>query len=251
MAQKIMALMILLLVASAYSATKLRLSYDALNLFPANSPVRQSVLTIDKKLIGTMPVELLIDTGAADGATNPVFLKRLDAWLQQLQRAPVEGIAIKSVSSLLDLIKEAHQVIGEEKRYSVPAQQDLVAQELLLLQMDSAGAVAKYTDSGFRYVRVTLTTPWQDAVNYTHFLDAVTTSFQQQFASSATLQVTGMVSIANRIFTEMLNSMAVSYLFSALTVSLAMILLLRSFKLGMGLMFPNLLPIFEIGRAHV
>ncbi len=58
--------------------------------------------------------------------------------------------------------------------------------------------------------------------------------------------MTGMIVLSSQIITEMMNSMVDSYLIAGFMVSLIMILLLRSLKLGAIMMLPNLLPILMI-----
>jgi hypothetical protein len=175
-------------------------------------------------------------------------LSQLEQWLHTLKQQPLYGVVIRSSVSLLDSLKEVHRiVIQDEKEQSLlPTTNALLAQEVLLLEVDAADQVSKYVDENYQILRITLTTPWQDAVNYTGFITALQQSFEQHISADSALSITGMVAILNRTITEMLSSMARSYLLAGIMVTFVMILLLRSLKMGLLMMLPNLLPIVGV-----
>ena len=241
-AKSIVFICCLIFVVSGWLAGKLEPHHDSLRWFDDANPMRVAVETIDAKLTGTMPVELLIDTGTPNGIYNHKLLKTVDTWLHQLQQAPLAGIEIRSVSSILDILTELHQALTDTDQ-RIADSDELLAQEFLLLNVDAAEQMAKYTDTKQQVLRISLSTPWQDAVNYTDFLQAIKQSFAEQVGAQATLKVTGMVAILNRTITEMMTSMLESYLLAALLVSMVMILILRSLKMGLLIMLPNMVPI--------
>ncbi|NRB39525.1 MAG: MMPL family transporter [Pseudomonadales bacterium] len=245
-AKIIVLLSITALGLSAYGISQLKLSHDTLSWFPEDNKARLSVERIDEKLTGTMPLELLIDSGSDYGIYNPVFMQQLDSWLTQLQQEELAGIKIRTAASLLDLIKEVNAILAEDKAFQVPATRSLIAQEILLIEMDSADLVSILTDVNYRTLRITLATSWQDAVYYRDFIQALENSFAAQFNAPITLTMTGMMALSSQIITEMMNGMVSSYLLAAIMVTLLMVILLRSIKLGAIMMLPNLLPIAMI-----
>lgn len=249
-AKHIVTIAILLAISTAYCVSHLSLSHNPLQWFDKSNSVRQSIELLDTRLMGTHPVELLIDTGRDGGVYDPIFLDSLDNWVALLQAQAIKGIHIKSTTSILDLIKEVHAILSEERTYALPKTQELIAQELLLLQVNAADEVAAYSNSSFRTLRLTISTPWQDAVNYTAFLDELQRSFSQHITTSNAsvphLEITGMAAIGNRTITEMLVSMVNSYLIAGILISAVFVILLKSVKLGLLMMLPNLLPILLV-----
>lgn len=237
---------IVLLIVSTYLVSQLHLSHNPLKWFPEDNKARQAIERVDEKLTGTMPLELLIDTGKDYGVYDPIFLHKLDNWLAQLQQQNIAGVEIKTTASLLDIIKEVNAVLSDTKEYQLPNTKELIAQEILLIEIDAVDQVRAFSDKNFRTLRISISTPWQDAVNYTHFLKEIEISFDKTFDNSISLVMTGVVALGSQITIEMMNSMIESYLIAAVMISLFMMLLLKSIKLGVIMMLPNLLPIMLI-----
>lgn len=231
-----------LLIGCFYLSTQLALSHDALSWLKPDNPTRQAVELVDSQLSGTMQVELLV---AGDGAPLSVNdYQQLDQWLSFLQASPPAHMPIESVSSIIDLIKQIDSAFNQNGTLQLPESSELLAQEMLLLDLNAADDVARLCNSDCSEIRITLTTPWRDAVEYTDFLQGIASSFAEAFDSLLKLRMTGMATIVNKTFKEMLSSMFISYLIAASLVSFLMALFVRSAKLGLALMLPNLLPVF-------
>ncbi len=231
-----------ILLSCFYLSTKLDLSHDALSWLKPDNKTRQAVELVDKELSGTMQVELLIE--ASGEPLTAAQFEKLDQWLQLQQSQSDAAMPIRSVNSIIDLLKQMNAVFDSNQKLALPQNNALLAQELLMLDLNAAEDVARLCNSDCSRVRVTLTTPWKDAVYYTDFLDQLDRSFAQQFDGELSLEITGMANIVNRTFTEMLSSMFVSYLLAASLVSVLMIAFVRHWRLGLLLMLPNLLPVF-------
>ncbi|NRB41375.1 MAG: MMPL family transporter [Pseudomonadales bacterium] len=236
---------LLVFAVSIVCALQLTFSHNALDWFEDKNPVKQSILQIDDKLSGTMQVEVLLSTPDNKPFT-PVQLTAIDGWLQQLDNHVFAGIKISSVTSILNLLKESNRVLTASEAFTLPDTPASLAQQVLLLQLDAADLVTSRINADFSEMRITLATPWRDAVEYTAFLEQLRASFDDDFAGVFDIKITGMAAIANKTFSLMLESMAVSYVIAALVVSMVMIILLNNLKLGASLMLPNILPIFLV-----
>lgn len=242
-AKLIVFLSFILLLISGYFISQLKLSHDTLAWFPEDNKARLAVERIDEKLTGTMPLELLIDSGESNGIYNPLFLQQLDNWLEQLQQHDINGIKIRNNVSLINLIKEVNAVLSQDKQYQLPNSRELIAQEILLIEIDAQDQVSALTDPSYRQLRISLSTSWQDAIYYHHFIKSIENSFHEQFEAPVSLVTTGVIALSSQIIIEMMTGMIDSYLLAGGMVSLFIILLLRNIKLGAIMMLPNLLPI--------
>ena len=237
---------IIIAIGSAALSSQITFSHNTLSWLPENNPTRLAVEHIDEKLTGTMPLELLVDTGEEYGAFDPKFLSSLDNWLEQLQASPVAGIEIRASASLLNLLKEVHGVLNNAPEQTLATSRELIAQEILLIEIDAQEQLTSLANNNYQTLRISLATSWQDMVAYQGFVSQVTQSFQQHFSQShpnAKLTLTGTIILGSEVITEMMNSMAQSYMFAGILVSLLIIILVRNLKLGMVMMLPNVLPI--------
>jgi predicted RND superfamily exporter protein len=238
-------IVLLLTVFAGFKVSQLSLSHDSLSWLDNDNPVRMGVESIDKNLNGTLSLELVIDTEKPQGIYDAAFIAEVDAWLESVKRTQYGKITVQHSQSLINPLKDIHKIVSPESTAELPQSNELLAQEILLLELDSAQSVSKYTDENYQLFRITLSTPWQDAVYYSDFLKTIEEDFYQQF-NHKKLTVTGMASILNRTITEMLASMTVSYLIAAVLVTLVMTLLLRNIKMGLLMMLPNILPILLV-----
>lgn len=246
--KKIVTVALLLMVASALIIPNIRFAQDSLSWFPDSTKAKQAVKVIEEKITGTMAVELVVDTGSEQGVLEPEFLQTLDAWLTEVERKRFNDIPIRSVNALTTLIKETHQAFNGNKpdNYIIPDDQALIAQELLLIEMDQADDLYEFVEPNYRKTRLTLIVDWGDAIVFADFQDELRNSFKDTFKDQYQLEITGVVPIFSKMFSAMISSAAQSYLLAALVITVMMILLLKSVSDGILSMIPNLLPIMLV-----
>jgi predicted RND superfamily exporter protein len=227
----------------------LRFSQDSLSWFPDDNPVKQAVGVIEAKVTGSMPVEIIIDTGKEQGVLDPEFQKNLDQWLSSLRGKELNGIPIRSINSIVDLVKETNQAFNGNKRenYVVPDDQELIAQELLLVEMDQADDLYQYTDKKFQKAHVTLILPWKDAILFAEFQRQLSDSYRQSMGEKwPDMHLTGIIPIFSTLFAAIVQSAIQSYMISGIIITLMMMLLLRNVLDGLIAMIPNLIPIMVV-----
>ncbi|RZW22344.1 MAG: hypothetical protein EX260_05425, partial [Desulfobulbaceae bacterium] len=109
------------------------------------------------------------------------------------------------------------------------------------------------TDSQYRFARITLKVPWQDALLYIPFISDVTDRFSDTFAHRTLeggqpmyVTATGIMSLFGRIIYAAMYSAAQSYGIALVVITIMMILLIGNLKLGLISMIPNLAPIITV-----
>lgn len=246
--KKIVATSVALLMAGFMIAPNIRFSQDSMQWFPDDSEVKIAIQLIERKITGSMQVEIVIDTQKEQGVLEPEFLHKLDGWLEEVSVSNFNNIPVVSINSLTTLIKETHQAFNGNtpETYIIPNDKGMIAQELLLIEMDQADDLAEFVDKKNQKTRLTLVLPWQDAIVLSEFQDQLENSFERVFKGDYPLQVTGVVPIFSKMFKAMITSAAQSYLVAALAIAIMMMLLLRSIPDGLLSMIPNLLPIVMV-----
>ena len=246
--KKVVAVSALIAVIAISQLPNLRFSQDSLTWFPDDTPVKMAIRVIEDKITGTMPMEVVIDTGEKQGALNPILLQQIDKWLAGVDGQEINGVKVVSINSLLNLIKETNQAFNGNKAeaYSIPESQELIAQELLLIEMDEADDLYSYTDSDFQKLRITLIVPWADAIVFKDFQGSIISSFKDQVSTEVDINLTGLIPVFSTMFTAMIQSAANSYLIAALAIGFMMIVLMRGIVDGLLSMIPNLLPIIIV-----
>ena len=242
---------VILMTAALTIAPNIRFAQDSLEWFDDENTLKIAVKAIEREITGSLPIEVMIDSGEAQGALNPEFLTRLDIWVEGLKDTELNGVAVVTASGLTTLLKETHQAMNgnETEFYAVPDSQPLIAQELLLIEMDQAKDLFQFVDDSFQKTRVTIIMPWSDATLFETMQNELQQSYSEAMGDlypQYPMIITGVVPVFSMMFADMINSAANSYLFAFVVICIMMMLLLRSFVEGFISMLPNLLPIMLV-----
>jgi predicted RND superfamily exporter protein len=238
----------LILGISAAGATRLHFSHDSLAWFPEGDAIRTATELVNRRLGGATVLELLVDSGENEGLYGPSRLRELEEIHLRLALLQREGLTITKTTSLVDIVKEIHQALNEERPdfYAIPDSRQLVSQELLLFESAGSDDLEDVVDPAFRTARVTLRVPLVDAVAYPPLSRDVETEVARIVGAEVAVRVTGMIALLGRTFTAMIESMTRSYVAAFLVITPLMILLIGRWWLGLLSMVPNLTPVVVV-----
>lgn len=235
---------------SVHAISNLTFSHNPLHWFEETSDVRESTALIDRKLGGVMPVEVLIDTGVANGVKSPAFLDALDAFSKDVTDS---GGEVGKVLSITDMLKESHQALhnNDAAFYRVPSTRSLISQELLLLELGNAKDLFRFVDDEYRIARVIVMAPWIEATLFNDVRDSIMMSFDTHFSSlrvsegvsPVAITLTGIIPILMQTMNGVIQSTAASYGLAFILITMMMVLLFRSLRYGLLAMFPNVMPV--------
>jgi hypothetical protein len=144
------------------------------------------------------------------------------------------------------VVKETHKALNENRHshYTIPDDQQLLAQELLLFENSGSDDLEELTDSQFRLARMSLRTPWTDGMRNPPFTAALKRGFEEILGEGVEVQPTGLGVLFGRTFSVVNPTMARSYALALLIITPLMVLLIGSLKRGLLAMIPNLVPIW-------
>jgi predicted RND superfamily exporter protein len=241
----VVAVTLVILAVSLAGATRLRFSHNAMCWFPEREPMRVGTLLMNDRLKGISTIEIVISTGEENGLHEPAGLDQLEEVARFADSMRRDGLAVAKTISLVDVVKEIHQALNENRPafYAIPRDRRLVAQELLLFENSGSDDLEDFVDSRFSTARVTLRVPWTDAVIYPPLLEQLEAGLEDIFGEDVEVEVTGLVAVLGRTFVAMIHSMARSYVIALLVITPLMILLIGQLRRGLLSMIPNLTPV--------
>lgn len=233
-----------LVVVAFLAATKIHLSHNPLKWFQPDSYDRISTEVIDENLNGSVTIELIIDTQTENGWNDPERLNKLNRLSSDMEQYVDRYTHIGKVISLATIVKETNRALHENKEeyYTIPDNADLVSQELLLFENSGSDDLEDVVDSQFSKARISIKLPWTDAVKAVGVLKYVNDEAQKRFPNE-TVTTTGMIPLLINTFAHAVSSSVTSYLIAFIGISLMMILILGSVRIGLLSMIPNLTPI--------
>ncbi|MFH2100347.1 MAG: efflux RND transporter permease subunit, partial [Pseudomonadota bacterium] len=234
-----------LLALGFTGAMNLKFSHDPMRWLPPDAPIRVDSDFISGKLKGTVTMEALVDAGRPGAFHEPKNLAALDTLAAEAEAYHQEGLYVGQTSSVVDVLKEIHQAVNENRPefYALPGDRRLAAQELLLFENAGSDDLEQLVDPDFSMARLTFKLPSMDAQAYEGFSRHMETRFHEEFGPDVEVRFTGLVSLLSRTFTAVMRTMAESYVIAFGVITLLMILLIGSFRIGLVSMIPNVAPI--------
>lgn len=221
---------------------QIKFSQDVLEWFPDGTPIKTATKQINKSLGSAVSLEIVIDTNKSNGLYDPEILQKLDLLGHELEGLRVGPAKISKTYSIVDNIKWLHQALANDKS-PLPQNPDLIAQEFLLFENGGSDDRKEVVDDDFSKARFTLRVPWMDAVELLPLRNEIQKRFETAFAGKADVTLTGALNLMSQSVVGVIQSLANSYLFSAVLISLMMMIVLKSLKLGLISMIPNFLPL--------
>jgi predicted RND superfamily exporter protein len=223
----------------------LNFSHNIVSYFPDDSSYKQNLGFIDTRLKGSITLEIVLDTHRENGLHASEILNRIEDFGRQAEALDQDDISVGKVFSITDILKEIHQALNENDSayYRIPQERRVVAQEFLLFENSGSDDLERIVDNQFSQTRITIKTPWVDAVVCKRFIDNIQQRLSDEFRDSASVHATGLMALLARAISAAIYSMAKSYLVAFFAITILMVVLIGNWKLGLVSMIPNFLPI--------
>ncbi len=243
--RKLVAATGVLAIGSILVLPRLDYSADPMNYFPEDHWLRVATRFADEKVGGMQSLEIVVETGRENGLHELAVLDRLEQMERLFETLQAEGELIATSWSVLDVLKETHQALNENRPefYAVPRDERLVAQELLLFENSGSDDLEDYVDSQFATARVSVLTGWEDGVEKQRFIERVGPRIQATMGEEARVTLTGAVAMIARTASASAESLSRSYTLALLLITPLMVILIGSLRAGLVSMVPNLVPI--------
>ena len=223
-------------------------------LFDFN-PVSKDLHRTEAVLTGVIPVEIAIEAEEEGGVFDPSVLRAIEALQVQMEADPYIGHTI----SIVDLVKELAFVMEGERR--IPDSRRQVAQYITFFEMgEDSSFLDMVVDGPRKKTRISGSQKDWGTEQFFHWLDGsgtcdaraacgrpindlIAESFGPGASVPATAKVTGGNLVAARALSQLVSDMLWSLGTAFAVITLLMMVLLRSFRIGLLSMIPNVLPL--------
>lgn len=231
-----------------FGTLRVGFSHNALNWFAPEDWARRDFAEIDRRLGGSVSLELVFDAGEDGGLDDPERLRAIDAFVGRVRAMAVPPVSIGTSFSLLDIVKETHSALneGRPEARAIPDSREAVAQELLLFESSGSDDAREFVDADHRRTRVNLRLPFVDALAFPPFLRALDALAAESLGAGLAFERTGVMTLLSQVFAAVIESMARSYVGALVLITPLMMLILGSFRRGLVAMIPNVLPILAV-----
>ena len=227
-------------IGSALVAAGTEVNSDPFKYFASNVPVRHANEFIEKAVGGARGLEVVVSAGKEDGVKDPAFLQKVDEFQRWIEKQ--EGVT--RVVSVLDALKATHRALNGDKPefYRIPENREAVGQELFLYTlnlpqgMDLNDRVTLANDALRLSVLWTIPTSREVLV----MADRIKA---QGKAMGLDVDVTGKYYVFDSMNRYVALAFLQSFLTAAFTIGIVMFAILRSVRLTLISLIPNVLPV--------
>jgi len=235
-----------------YFISKVKVAHDPLSWIAKKDPVVIATRKLDSYLNGSVGLELMINTDKENKFTDPTVLHKVEILENKAKNFKKDNKNfISSTISVLTMIREINKAVnsGNDEYYTIPDNQNLIAQELLLFESGGGDkSLYDYVSYDFSDLRITFRAPWIDTSGYKDFLIFIKKEAQELFTgdkdiTNENIILCGNMAIFSKAINEMLPLTIRGFIIAFIIVTLFMIVLFRDLKLGLLSMIPNLFPI--------
>ncbi len=195
-----------------------------------------------RELTGMHRIDYMVPSGEAGGAMEPEYLKNLDRFTGWLEQQP----EVIYVSAYTDVVKRLNRDLngGDPEFYRVPDSRQLISQYTLMyeLSLPQGLGLESQLDIGKEYGRVVLMLKNIGSHPVLDFNDRAEAWMQDNWPQAMQARGTGMDILFGRVTMNNIKSMLTGAALALVSVSLLLILALRSWWYGFLSLLPNLLP---------
>ncbi len=228
------------LVISLIGITKLKRETNSIEFFKKTSPFRISLEFIEKKLTGTFSLEILFE-GPPDSLKDPAVLAKVEDLRDYLHAQP----SITKTLHINDLLMEMNRIMhdGDEAFYTLPATRNEVAQYLLLYEMTGGETLNMLMNHDHSLARLSIRSISMPIESAKELIEALAQRLERSFNGPVQANITGIVPLWIKVDSYLLTSQTQSFFIAATGIFIMMCILMRSLRVGLLSMIPNLFPI--------
>lgn len=238
----ILRIAVLLGVIAVYGATKIKTDASWLHFFGDEIEVFQDYKFVDASMAGSANFEILLDSKRADGVSTARFMQNL-AKIQDYVDSQ-DGLVRKTIS-VVDIIKQISQALhgGDPSYYTLPASDAELAQYLLLYEMTGGEELEQRISADIATARLTILIESTTTSISKGFHDDLVVFIESVTPDDYAFEVTGLSYMELESLDDTNKTMMVSIALALVIISILMIFVFRSVKVGLISLFPNVFPV--------
>lgn len=205
---------------------------------------RRAAEFIQKRISGFDVIEYSLSAGEAGGISNPEYLERLEAFANWYR----EQDGVVHVTVFTDIIKRLNRNMhgDAEDSYRLPTKRELAAQYLLLYELSLPYGLDlnNRVNVDKSATRLSVIIRGKSSRDLRYIDQRAQTWLRENSPNYMYAQGTGLSIMFSHISRININTMLLASFVALLLISVMLMLALRSIKIGLASLLPNILPAF-------
>ncbi|MFK8137995.1 MAG: RND family transporter [Bdellovibrionales bacterium] len=235
----------IIVIGSFFTALKNQVNSDPFEYFTDDVPLKIANKKMESAIGGSMGAQIVFESGIEDGVKDPEFIKKME----QVQKTILERPFVTQMVSITDILKNLNRSLngGNQDQYILADDRETIAQQLFLYTMslpqgmDINDQITLKNDAA----RVSVLMNIHDSKRVlAEFAEWEKLAAEQGISA----KVTGKIPLYQNMNGYVVETFFTSISMALLLVCILMILVFKSWKLGLISMIPNTVPLI-IGGA--
>lgn len=242
-------LFLIVAVIGLYGLSKVKVDSNMVELIEPGHPIRESSELVDEKMGGTQNLEILLNFSEQDALKDPAVLNAMDD-LQQYLLEEHSAFAMNT-TSLVNVVKNSYQVLNRnrEEMYKIPQDRRTLAQTLFLFDSANPDDRKLLVTDDYALGRLTVRVKNYGSIEYLEFFEAVQSKIDELFSPlksdypEMNIELTGGLALMMELVDYMSWSQVQSFGLALLVITIMLLFVFGSPKIGLMGMIPNLFPV--------
>ncbi len=235
----------LILLIAIYFITKMDINTHMLEELKEDNPIRQGILFVEKNMTGVLPIEISIESKS--GEKNSILRSDVLKAMDELKKELRKNSSIGFIVTISDYIKESYWAANgsTDNYFVIPDSKELILNYYGRLKDSEKGErdIGNIVSSNGDKLKLSFA---QSDVGLNQFfitIDKLKKDIDKLFPKDINVKITGGTFVAYRALDNIIRDMILSLGLAFIFIAATMIIMLRSFKLGLLSMIPNIIPI--------
>lgn len=249
---------VFLILLSLLLASQIQFSHKPTEWLPKAWPAYQASHEVNKKFSSAISIEILFDTHENNGVYDAEFITMLNNIQDKLEGIPSDTLRTGLTVSISSQLQQIQAILG---RRGIPADgsiSELAARELAnrqlerdfgVLRLIAPQILSQFVDQQGRYTRLIIRVPTLDGADYLPGLAEIEKRLNSEMIAPYTYSIAGQAALIAGTYEALSDSATISYILSLILITAMMIFHMSSWRDGLLLMLPNLLPITMVVAA--
>ena len=215
---------------------------DYLGYFRRSAPVVQAAKEFQQRLAGIAPLSVIMEATGERTVTQPAILKAAEALQESLDQAPAVDLTL----SYADILKMLNRAFHEDDPdfFKLPTDPDVINDLVDFSESDPSRLSDDFISSDRKSLRIFARTHLFSSAELEHELDRLKQAAATLVPSDVRVHATGTLVLMNQTSDQVAKEQVKSLVISVSTIALIVIVLFRSWKVGLMALIPAGLPVF-------
>lgn len=234
----------ILALASFVYIPKIEVNMDPIKQFFPDHPSVIARDFVNDNYGFSSSIEISVDSGMAEGAKNPEFLKKVETYINWIENDP----AFAKVTSIVPILKSLNKSLNQDQTeyYTIPKTQNLVAESLFMYTLGLPQGKDLTNLINLDNRKLHLSAQWK--LTDSKSCNAKIKELEEKAKEMGLdIELTGKTLLFHELTPYIVQTFIESISLALIGITLTLIISLRSFALGILALIPNVFPLLVGG----